>query len=358
MSRLAKWRVQGFIICTLLCLVTLSGCSNQFSEEVARKDFDRLGGTELILEVDMLHVVDIELDNLKDSVRQAFRDNGRLRTEIIRIEGDEILIRLRDSTDMSRAMEIINTVASDVKANQSFLGELLKTTAIGEKQFRLAYTQDYMTDLQERLTERSIDVIRKRNKYTERPRLSVALLKNNQLHLLIPTSANEESIMGHFRRRGNLSFHMVREESNSEAAMDLARKSGIVPPGAIYFPQEQGGGLIVERRTKITGECLRTSSEGLHPAGNYPIVNFSFNVNCARLFGRLTKENVGKRFAVVVDDVIITAPRINGAILGGSGFIEGNFSLESAKELARLLNSGPLPSNFKIIKESTIKPKT
>ena len=358
MPRLAKWTLQSIIICTLFSVAILSGCSEQFSDETALKDFERLGGTELILEVDMVHAVDQELDYLKDKVRQAFREENSFRTGVIRIEGDEILIRLRDSEDMSRAMDVLNSLHSELKTAQSFSGETLNITVIGERQFRLVHTEDYTNHLKKRLTEQSMNVIRRRNENIDRPRLSVKPLENGQFRLLIPTSSKEENVKQIFRRQGNLSFHMVRAESNNVAAMDLAEKRGIVPPGAIYYPQEQGGGLIVERRTKITGECLKTSSEGLHPAGNYPIVNFSFNVKCAKLFGRLTKENVGKRFAVVVDDVIITAPRINGAITGGSGFIEGNFLLESAKELARLLNSGPLPANLKIIKESTIKPKT
>jgi len=149
---------------------------------------------------------------------------------------------------------------------------------------------------------------------------------------------------------------MVRKESNNEAALRLAEEKGTVPPGAAYFPQELGGGLIVERRTKITGECLKTSSEGLHPEGNYPIVNFTFNIRCARLFGELTSKNIGQRFSVVLDDVIITAPRINGAITGGSGFIEGSFTLESARELSLLLNAGALPAKLVIVEERTVGP--
>ena len=358
MPRLAKWTLQSIIICILFSVAVLSGCSGQFSDEIARKDFERLGGTELILEVDMVAEIDYELSSLKHEVSQAFREKGRLRTEIVRIDGNEILIRLRDSEDMPKAMEAVNTLDSELKAARLFSGEALQTTAIGEKQFRLAPTQDYIDHVKKRLTDRSVEVVRKRIKYSDRRGLSVTPLENDQFRLLIPTASEEDFVQQIFHRKGHLSFHMVREESNNAAAMNLVQKRGIVPPGAVYYPQQQGGGLIVERRTQITGECVKAASEGLHPAGNYPIVNFTFNVRCAQLFGKLTQKSIGKRFAVVLDGEIITAPRINGAITGGSGFIEGNFSLDSAKELARLLNSGPLPASFKIIKETTIKPKT
>ena len=130
---------------------------------------------------------------------------------------------------------------------------------------------------------------------------------------------------------------------------------GRLKPSQAFFRQTDGGALIVEKRTKITGACLKSASEGLHPQQqNEPIVNFSFNLKCARLFGDLTSRNLGRQFAVVLDEEIITAPRINGAITGGSGFIEGSFTIESAQELALLLNAGSLPAKLIIVEERTV----
>ena len=83
-------------------------------------------------------------------------------------------------------------------------------------------------------------------------------------------------------------------------------------------------------------------------------MNFTFNIKCAKIFGDLTSRNLGKRFAVVLDKVIITAPRINGAITGGSGYIEGNFVIETARELSLLLNAGALPAKLVIVEERTV----
>lgn len=359
MPRLTKWTEQGFIICTLLCLVVLSGCSNQFSEEVARKDFDKSGGTELILEVDMADATTLENSRLKEDVRQDFRERDRLRTEVIRVEDGDVLIRLRNAADMASALEGIKSIGSKIEDIPEFSGVALSIKPVDEKQFRVAYTPDYIAFTKTRLTEQSADVVRERNKNIERPRLLVSLLKGDQLQLLIPSSADNEYVTHLFQRQGNLSFHMVPEEFNNSVAADYGKNRRRVRPGTTYYPDTySGGGLIVERRAKITGKCIKQASAGISPVGGYPIVNFSFDKNCTKLFGQLTQKNIGKRFAVVLDGEIITAPRINGAITGGAGFIEGNFSLESAKELARLLNSGPLPANLKIIKESTIKPKT
>lgn len=123
-----------------------------------------------------------------------------------------------------------------------------------------------------------------------------------------------------------LSFHMVRPESNNEAAMRLAL-DGKVPPGAIYLKEKNGAGLILERETEINQNCLKKVSHSRHPTlPTSHILNFQFNADCAKIFGRLTSKSIGKRFAVVVNNEIITAPRINSAITGGSGFIEGDFT--------------------------------
>lgn len=131
---------------------------------------------------------------------------------------------------------------------------------------------------------------------------------------------------------------MVRAESNSEAAMRSAMNSGRVPPGAIYYPQKGGGGLIIERKSQINQDCLKNESDGIDPLGGHPTLNFSFTTECSKVFANLTSGNIGIRFAVVINDEIITAPRINGVITGGSGYIEGGFTKAEVKALAKDLN--------------------
>jgi len=234
-----------------------------------------------------------------------------------------------------------------------------KTTSIkrdGDKDFRIMITEANVADIQKRTIAQSMNVLRRRIDPQGTTEMTIAPEGDDRILLQIPGAKNVDDIKSVINKTANLSFHMVRKESNNEAALRLAQEKGTVPPGAAYFSQELGGGLIVERRTKITGECLKTSSEGLHPEGNYPIVNFTFNIRCARLFGELTSKNIGQRFSVVLDDIIITAPRINGAITGGSGFIEGSFTLESARELSLLLNAGALPAKLVIVEERTVGP--
>ena len=170
-----------------------------------------------------------------------------------------------------------------------------------------------------------------------------------------------DSIKDRINKSANLSFHLVNEkDSTNEQAITVAIESGRVAAGDKYFPFSEGngqfGGLIVTERTRITGDCLKDSSGGPHPENRGAVVNFSFNVACATEFGRMTARNINKRFAVVLDGEIITAPNIRSAITGGSGYIEGGFTMESARSLSLLLNAGALPAKLTIVEERTVDP--
>src|SRR6185436_10213302 len=104
-----------------------------------------------------------------------------------------------------------------------------------------------------------------------------------------------------------------------------------------------GGPLPLQKRILLGGENL-IDSQQTFDQGSLPVVSFKFDSVGARKFGDATSKNVGKRFAIVLDNKIISAPVIKDAILGGSGIISGNFTVESARDLALLLRAGALPA--------------
>jgi protein-export membrane protein SecD len=114
--------------------------------------------------------------------------------------------------------------------------------------------------------------------------------------------------------------------------------------------------VMVESRALLTGDDLADAQPSFHQQTGEPIVTFRFNTRGARIFGEVTQANVGRRFAVVLDDKFITAPVIRDAILGGSGLIEGNFTVESAQNLSVLLRAGALPADLTIVEERTVGP--
>src|SRR5688572_21347170 len=129
---------------------------------------------------------------------------------------------------------------------------------------------------------------------------------------------------------------------------------GAVPPTMMDLPEEDTGQpLRIEKRALVAGENLVDAQQSFDQGG-LPVISFKFDSVGARKFGDATSKNVGRRFAIVLDDKIISAPVIRDAILGGSGIISGNFTVASARDLALLLRAGALPAPLTVIEERTV----
>lgn len=317
---------------------------------------DLQGGAHLLLEVDIESVLEKALENESQTLKQALAQEGRIRTSYMRIENRAIVGKFRHPEDVQTGMAALRATSALVNPTVFGVAKTTQVTQVGTDGFRVEITQENIDAITRRTVEQSIEVLRRRIDPTGTTEMTLAREGRDRILLQVPGAKNVDEIKDRINKSANLSFHMVRPESNSERALALAEKGRLPDVGAAYYPASRGSPLIVEKRTNITGECLKSASEGLHPQGNYPVVNFIFNIRCAKIFGALTAKNIGKRFAVILDDEIITAPNINGAIPGGRGFIEGGFTLESARELALLLNAGALPAKLVIVEERTVGP--
>lgn len=160
-------------------------------------------------------------------------------------------------------------------------------------------------------------------------------------------TAQLKQILGQTAR---MTFHMECSEPSAD---------GVTPPPGCEQIESAAGDeppMMVESRALLTGDDLADAQPSFHQQTGQPIVTFRFNTRGARIFADVTQANVGRRFAVVLDDKYITAPVIRDAILGGSGLIEGNFTVESAQNLSVLLRAGALPADLTIVEERTVGP--
>jgi len=212
----------------------------------------------------------------------------------------KVVGRFRNLDEVTKGLEIVRGMSVAVDPTALGNDKTTKVSASGEKNFTVEITDAYIEAIEKRTIEQSIEVLRRRIDPTGTTEMTLVREGDDRILLQIPGAKNIADIKTRINQTANLSFRMVRPESNSEKAMQLAAQ-GKYPPGAAYFLQETGGGLLVDKRTKITG-----------------------------------------------------APRINGAITGGSGFIEGSFTQQSAKELSLLLNAGALPAKLIIAEERTV----
>jgi preprotein translocase subunit SecD len=156
-------------------------------------------------------------------------------------------------------------------------------------------------------------------------------------------------------KTAKLTFRMVDLSTTPEQA----QQQGRVPPDSEILPgskSENRQPYLIEKRVVVSGEDLTDAQPGFDQRSSEPIVSFRFNTSGGRKFAQATQENVGRPFAIVLDNEVISAPVIREPILGGSGQISGSFTVEQANDLAILLRAGALPAPLTIIEERTVGP--
>jgi protein-export membrane protein SecD len=365
-------RSKILMICGAVLLGLLLAIPNVLSEE--RRDsmpgafqrtinlgLDLQGGAHMLLEVDLSSILSQALVNERTAINDVIRRaEDRPRTEFVRVDDGTVLARMRTVEDADKAMPLIQSLSQPIDPTQIGSAKTTRVVRETEKNIRVSITDENIEFIRKQTIQKSIGVLGRRIDPNGNLELILAPEGDRRILLQVPGAQNIDEIKERINQSANLSFHLVNEkDSGNEQALSVAMETGRVGAGDVYYPYsaEQGrGGLILQERTRITGDCLKNSSGGPHPDGAGAVVNFSFNVACATEFGRMTARNINKRFAVVLDKEIITAPNIRSAITGGSGYIEGGFTMESARDLSLLLNAGALPAKLTIVEERTVDP--
>jgi preprotein translocase subunit SecD len=167
----------------------------------------------------------------------------------------------------------------------------------------------------------------------------------------VPGVENPDQLKQLIGQTARLEFKLVDLSANPADV-----QAGRAPPGSQVLPMATGGGFMaVKRRVMVSGDQLTDANQGFDQDGR-PDINITFNTAGARRFGRATQENVGKPFAIILDDKILSAPNINEPILGGRAQITGSFTVQSAHDLSVSLASGKLPVKLNVIEERSIGP--
>lgn len=314
---------------------------------------DLQGGAHLLLEVDAESVLTNEKRLQKDSMKSALREEGIRFTEIVE-NGNDLIVFVRDESNTDAAFRALEKIEENIDG-QIGAGKNVRVQRDSEKSVKVTITDENIDAIKDRTIAQSIEVLRRRVDPNGTTEMTLAKEGDDRILMQIPGAKDISQIKTVINKTANLSFHMVNDASNDRRTVEISIERE-PPVGTIILPYpEFQTYLIIDERTKITGECLASAKEGLHPEQNNPIMNFKFNGRCSKEFGKLTSENVGKRFAVVLNQEIITAPNIRSAITGGSGYIEGGFdTVAEARELALLINAGALPAKLKIVEERTV----
>jgi preprotein translocase subunit SecD len=305
---------------------------------------DLQGGAHLLLEVEVDDVIKASLESIRSQVRRELRPRGQRRISYtgLDVEGTAVVFRLRDPADEEEARERVRSIDRDAVL-----------TVSGDVNFRLEFTEQALIDRRQRAIEQSIEVVRRRVDETGVTEPTIQQQGEKRILVQVPGIDDPERLKNILGQTAKLTFHMVNEEADVNDAVNR----GIVPPGSQLLYEDEGGQpvpYVVFDEVVVSGERL-VDAQSTFQDGQ-PIVSFRFDAAGGQQFGRVTSENVGRRLAIVLDNKVVSAPRIQSAILGGSGIITGRFTVQETVDLALVLRAGALPAPLNILEERTVGP--
>jgi preprotein translocase subunit SecD len=357
---ISRWKATAILLTAFL--VCLCAVPNFFPEQTVRRwpawaqrhivlGLDLQGGSHILLEVDSNDVRRQKLVQLQDDVRRLLREArvGLVGAPVIR--GNNIEVRIRES-DLQPGLTKLRELSQP-------LGGLLSTTGqrsveienAGGGLVRLTVTEPAIIERTRQVVEQSIEIIERRVNALGLVEPSIQRQGINRILVQVPGLDDPQKLLDVIGKTAKLTFRMVDASMTAEQA-----QQGRPPPESelVKGSKAEGGQYLLEKRVLVSGEELTDAQPGFDQRTSEPIVSFKFNTSGARKFAQATQENVGRPFAIVLDEEVISAPVIREPILGGSGQISGSFTVESANNLAILLRAGALPAKLTPIEQRVV----
>jgi preprotein translocase subunit SecD len=306
---------------------------------------DLQGGSYLKLSVDTRALRAEKTTNLIEDVRTTLRSEDIAFTDLGQV-GSDVTVRI---TDPARSNEALNLLRTRLGGDIASGGSGLELSAQADQRIRMGYSAQALNAEASRAVDQSIEIIRRRIDALGTREPAIQRQGFDQIVVQAPGESDPERLKSIIGQTAKLTFQMVDDSVSVEEALQ-----GRVPPGSVVLPSQDEGPLLLKKRAVVTGEMLTEASQGFDGQTGQPVVNFRFNGQGAARFGEVTASSIGKRFAIVLDGKIISAPVIQSAIMGRSGQISGNFTAESANDLAVLLRAGALPAPLRVEQQNTV----
>jgi preprotein translocase subunit SecD len=309
---------------------------------------DLAGGSHLLLEADSADAQKLRLQSMEDAVATELRRDPRIDVGDISTSGGRLSFLVRDPTKVDAAVERLRKLTQPVglTGNRDWDVQVVDSTRIV-----LTPTQSGTIKAMKDAMGVARDVVRRRIDPGGTKEITVVTEGDNRILVEVPGVENPDQLKKLIGQTARLEFKLVDLSANPQDV-----QQGRAPPGSQVLPMADGTGFMaVKRRVMVSGDQLTDAKQSFDQNGQ-PDIDITFNTAGARRFGRVTQENVNKPFAIILDDKILSAPNINEPILGGRAQISGNFTVQSAHDLAVSLSSGKLPVKLNVIEERSIGP--
>jgi len=313
---------------------------------------DLQGGSHLLLEVDTNAVRKEKLEQLRDDVRRVLREArvGLSSAPVVRGTSVEVVVR---ESDLQNALTKVRDLSQPLGGILGGAGQrTLEISNQGGGRIQVTLTEPALVERIRQAVEQAVQIIEKRINELGLVEPLIQRQGNDRILVQVPGLGDPQRLIELVGKTAKLDFRMVDETVTAEQAL----ASRPPPESEILYGTSREGRTpyVIEKRILVSGADLTDAQPGFDSRTSEPVVNFRFNSAGARKFAQATAENVGKRFAAVLDNEVITAPVIREPILQGSGQISGSFTVESANDLAILLRAGALPAPLTIIEQRVV----
>ena len=358
-----RWKVLAILG---TCLLGILACLPNF---MSKESFEKLpaalqnkiglgldlrGGAHLLMSMDTNEVRKGWATTLRGDARRELRD-AKIGYTGLGVEGGAVQVKLSKPEEMDTAVKALRKLIQPVgNAVLGKSGNDIEVNAGSEAgSIVISPTEVGIQNRISNALSSSIEVMRSRIDGSGTKEANIVRQGSDRILVQVPGIEDTKSLLDLLGSTAKLTFHDV----NSQVSVEDAKLTRVPAGYKIYegAPGEREGSYLLKEEPVVEGDDLVDARAGFDSQhGGAPDIEFRFNQRGAVKFADFTKNHVGQPFAIVLDDKVLSAPVINSAILGGSGVITGNFTVESANKLAVQLRSGALPAKLSVVEERTV----
>jgi preprotein translocase subunit SecD len=357
-----RWKALGIILTALV--VCLFAVPNFFPEATVKNwpqwaqrrmvlGLDLQGGSYLLLEVDSNYVKKERLDQVRDDVRRTLRE-AKIGYTGLATKGDSVEVHISRDTEQETALSKLRELSQPLGGLLGANGQRsLDVTDAGGGVIRLTVTPAAINERIRQTIEQSIQIVERRVNQLGTVEPVIQRQGTDRILVQVPGLQDPTRLKELLGKTAKMEFRMV----DTTVSPDQATQGNLPPDSELLMSASAPKvPYVVKKQVLVSGGELTDAQPGFDQRSGEPVVNFKFNSTGSRKFAQATTDNVGQPFAIVLDNEVISAPVIREPITGGQGQISGNFTVQSANDLAVLLRAGALPAPLTPIEERTVGP--
>jgi SecD/SecF fusion protein len=333
---------------------TLDALPDWFPKQKMTLGLDLQGGSHILLQIDRQDLINDRLEVVRDDIRTMLR-NARVGYTGLSGAGQSVQVRIRDAEDIDKARTALESLTQPVSSGLFGAG-VVTELAFEEPEpglFRYSLTEEGINYRVNSAVSQSIEVVSRRVNELGTTEPIIQRQGSDRILVQVPGLQDPQRLKDILGQTAKLTFQMVDQSMPVQEAIQGRPPAGTT---VMYSTDDPPIPHLIENRVIVSGENLVDAQATFDQRTNEPVVSFRFDNQGATRFGQATQQNVGRLFAIILDNEVISAPQIREPILGGTGQISGSFTVQSANDLAVLLRAGALPADLTIVEERTVGP--